>query len=76
MSISYKERIERLEKRAEDVRVWQATYGEKITGIEREMSRLVKLVEGLTDKPQKRWDTLVAALIASAVSLAFGLLLK
>lgn len=62
-------RVDKLEKDAGDVRVWQAKYGVYIDEIR-------DTVKGLVNKPQKRWDAVVAAIIACAVSAAFSLLLK
>lgn len=61
--------ISALEEKAEDVRVWQAKYGERIDTI-------CDLVKNLSDKPQKRWDAVIAAIIAAVISGAVTLLLR
>lgn len=65
----FAEKIKTLEEKAEDVRVWQAKYGTYIDEIR-------DTVKGLADKPQKRWDTLIAAFIAAAVSAAVSVLVR
>lgn len=60
--------IKELFKRTNDGSVWQAKYGEKIDTIEKNIEKLTKLIESMSKEPQKRWDTLVAAIITGFVA--------
>lgn len=62
-------RIEILEKKSEDSRVWQAKYGTYIEEVR-------DIVKGLQSKPEKRWETVIVALITAAVTATVTILLK
>jgi hypothetical protein len=54
-------KVGKLEVENSDTRVWQATYGERIDTI-------YKLVEKLSSKPEKRWETVVSGLFTLAIA--------
>lgn len=73
-------RIEQLEKEVNQLKIttadtkeWQAQYGEKINNIEKSVDKVTKMIEEIAQKPQKRWDTLIAACIAAVVTIVFNI---
>lgn len=56
-----KKEVEFLRAENNDSKVWQAKYGERIDTI-------YKLVEDLSSKPQKRWDTVIASFISAVIA--------
>jgi thymidylate synthase len=76
-------RLDQLEKDVESLKTsnagtkeWQATYGEKITNIEKNVDKLTKLIEGISEKPQKRWDSMIGAGIAAVITIVINLIFK
>jgi len=64
---SLREKVEWLSNQNNDTKVWEAKYGERIDAI-------YDKVNALLASPQKRWDSVVAAFIASFITaiVAFG----
>ena len=67
-------RIERIEsdiqvlyERTNETKIWQATYGEKISNIENNVKKMTESIEVLLGKPQRRWDMVVASAISAVV---------
>ena len=62
-----REKVEWLSNQNNDTKVWEAKYGERIDAI-------YDKVNDLYNNPKKRWDSVVAAFIASFITaiVAFG----
>lgn len=61
------EDIKKLFVRTDETNRWQGRYGEKIENIEKSISGLMVSMQTLLDKPQKRWDMVVASAISAVV---------
>jgi hypothetical protein len=70
------DRVEKLESNVGDVGKWQARYGEKIDNIEKSIGTIISDIRAISEKPQKRWDAVVAAFIAALVSAAISILIR
>lgn len=60
--------VSELFKRTNVSNVWQAKYGEKIDTIEKNVEKLTKLVEKLTEAPGKRWESIITVIITAIVT--------
>ena len=63
------QRIEELERNEADSREWRGTVNTKLDNIASGMSELKGSVQALAAKPGQRWDMLVSAGVAAAISL-------
>jgi len=60
-------RVDVIAGQTNESKIWQGKYGERIDNI-------YKIVEDLSSKPQKRWDTLIASIITAAATAFVTLL--
>lgn len=66
------ERIKELEDGSTKTLVWQAENGLYIKQILGSMDELKSVLRELQDKPQKRWDAVIAAIISSVIGAIVG----
>jgi len=75
-------RVERLEKdvqilyeRTNETKIWQGIFGVKIDNIEKSLVAMTADIKSLLEKPQKRWDAVVASAISAVVGGVIGVML-
>ena len=61
------EDIKKLFTCTDNSNVWQGKYGEKIETIEKGIDKMTISIQELLNKPQRRWETVIASAISAVV---------
>jgi len=74
--LTLEKKVESLSNTTQEVKVWQAQYGEKISNIQSETARLANLIEELNNTPKRNWNIVITTIISACAGAFIAFLFK